>query len=179
MGHTSWIRSLRWGALALSVFTSSIAGCASPEDAETWPEEGAVAEALFPLISTWYDGGGRKIYAPASQFRGTPNVKMTTRTIATNTCNTHGPLVMQQLPASSITTSICTGVNLRYAVSAAGVKMCVDARSVQVAVMYYNFTSATQTQLNYNVFDNGAGRVLDQSGWQPGGAGNGCPRSIP
>lgn len=153
-------------------------GCADEEEANAWAaEEEAVGESTAELIPTWYASNSRSIYARASFFRGTPNVKITTRSVLSGACRTTGPVVMQRLPASSTTQTICNRLGLTYGpVSSGGYACRTTSSSTQQAVMYYNFTSATQSQLNYNVFDWDGRRMLDQSGWQPGGAGNGCPR---
>ncbi|MCA9547623.1 MAG: hypothetical protein KC613_24640 [Myxococcales bacterium] len=174
----------RWFALCLVIAASTPMGCAEEDTATAWSEAEAadpeVEVSEYPLIPTWYNSSSRSIYARASIFRGTPNVKITTRTIATGRCNVTGPVVMRRLPKTSTSRTICSNVGLTYGPVSTGGNGCrTSSSSTEQAVMYYNYTSATQTQLNYNVFDWNGARALDSSGWQPAGPGNGCARSIP
>ena len=105
---------------------------------------------------------------------------MTSRAVVGGACRTTGPVVMSRVARNQESSTLCARVGLTFGPVSGGGSGCRTSNSsTHVDVMVYNFTSPTQTQLNYNVFDFGNGRVLDQSGWQPGGAGNGCPRAIP
>jgi hypothetical protein len=149
--------------------------CADTDEAERWA---SLEATQSPLISTYYNSGSRTIFAPDNgQIAGTPNTAITTRNIATNACRTTGPVVMNRAGARQITNTVCGSLGLSLIRLASGASACSSDRRTETPVYYYNFTSLTQTQLNYEVREYGVnGQILDRSGWQPGGPGNGCPR---
>lgn len=145
--------------------------------------EAEVAEAdTSELIGTYYAGSNgvsRTIYAKANAFRGTPRVRITTRTTVTGSCNAYDR-GMAPVPPTTVNQSICASLGLSWHMVNGGSYACTATMQSNVAVglLSYTLSSLSDTQLNYEVIDLGNNAVLNRSGWVPGTPGNGCPRTF-
>lgn len=133
------------------------------------------AEVQQEIVKTAYrrDGGDRYVYAlnpPAGSYV----VQLTWK--EWGGCH-QTQMVMELLPASETTASVCAAVGLEYKVLSGNVNVCATTTTSQPTPVYYlRWGNISAREVNYRVLDRGPAGTYDSSGWLPDTPGNGCTR---
>lgn len=158
-------------AAMLSLLPSALMACATPDsDADEPVHSARLADVRTAYSTSW---GTRTILA-RDEPDGTYVAQLTWK--ENGDCR-QTQLVMELVPATDTTSTLCGALGLVYDAGQVSGGGCVTTTTHQPVNIYrLNWSNWVARELNYRVVDRGPDGDHDSSGWLPATPGNGCLR---